>query len=151
LYGGPFPVPDYGTPKLMLSDVVLAEPGVEGRWRRGNVALALVPTGRFKGGSFRVFYEIYNIEKNSTYNTEIEIEPLQKSAGRKIKEFLGAAKQGISLKFDGVALDVRDGALQELRQVDAPLPPGKYRMRITVRAANGETARAERLFVVPEG
>lgn len=150
LYGGPFPIPDYTTPRLLLSDIVLAEPRVDGRWRRGGVALALVPTGRFKGGSFRVFYEIYNIEKNSSYSTEIEIEPLQKSAGRKLKEFFGAAKQGISLKFDGVALDVQNGALQELRQVEAPLPPGKYRMRITVRAANGESARGERLFVVPK-
>ena len=150
LYGGPFLIPDYGAPKLMLSDVVLAEPRVEGRWRRGDVALALVPTGRFKGGSFRVFYEIYNIEKNTAYSTEIEIEPLQRSAGRKLKELFGAAKRGISLKFDGVALDVRDGALQELRQVEAPLPPGKYRMRITVRTADGATARGERLFVVPD-
>jgi hypothetical protein len=114
------------------------------------VALALVPTGRFKGGSFRVFYEIYNIEKNSAYNTEIEIEPVQKSAGQKLKSLLGGGKNSISLKFDGVALDVQDGALQELRQVDAPLSPGRYRMRITVRNAAGEIVKGERLFVVPE-
>ncbi len=150
LYGGPFPIPDYSTSKLMLSDIVLAEPRVEGRWKRGDVALALVPTGRFKGGSFRVFYEIYNIEKNSAYNTEIEIEPVQKSAGEKLKSLLGAGKNSISLKFDGVALDVQDGALQELRQVDAPLSPGRYRMRITVRNAAGEIVKGERLFVVPE-
>ncbi len=149
LYGGPFPIPDYSTKRLMLSDVVLAEPRVEGRWRRGNVALALVPTGRFKGGSFRVFYEIYNIEKNSAYTTEIEIEPIERSAGQRIKDLFGG-KNGIALKFEGVALDVQDGTLQELRQVDAPLPPGKYRMRITVRTADGQTARGEREFAVQE-
>lgn len=151
LYGGPFPIPDYHAPSLMMSDIVLAEPRVEGRWRRGNVALALVPTGRFKGGSFRVFYEIYNIEKNTTYSTEIEIEPLQKSAGRKLKDLFGGGKDRISLKFDAVAVEVEDSTLQELRQVDAPqLPPGKYRMRITVRTAAGHTARGERIFSVPE-
>jgi GWxTD domain-containing protein len=149
LYGGPFPIPDYSVGKLMMSDIVLAEPRVDGRWRRGNVALALVPTGRFKGGSFRVFYEIYNIEKNSAYTTEIEIEPVQRSAGQRIKELFGS-KSKISLKFDGVALDVQDGVLQELRQVEAPLSPGRYRMRISVRDANGELVKGERLFVVPD-
>ncbi len=149
LYGGPFLIPDYSTGKLMMSDIVLAEPRVEGRWHRGNVALALVPTGRFKGGSFRVFYEIYNIEDNSAYSTEIEIEPIQRSAGQRIKELFGS-KSKISLKFDGVALDVKDGVLQELRQVEAPLSPGRYRMRITVKNANGETVKGERLFVVPD-
>jgi hypothetical protein len=134
---------------LLLSDIVLAEPRVEGRWRRGNVALALVPTGRFKGGSFRVFYEIYNIEKNAAYTTEIEIEPVQRSTGQRIKDLFGG-KNKISLQFEGVALDVQNGVLQELRQVDAPLAPGRYRMRITVRSANGELARGERLFAVPE-
>lgn len=149
LYGGPFPIPDYAPGKLMMSDIVLAEPRVEGKWKRGNVALALVPTGRFKGGSFKVFYEIYNIEKNSAYTTEIEIEPIQRSAGQRIKQLFGS-KGRIALKFDGVALDVENGTLQELRQVDAPLPQGRYRMRITVRNASGEIVKGERVFVVPE-
>jgi tetratricopeptide (TPR) repeat protein len=149
LYGGPFPIPDYSADQLMLSDIVLAEPGVDGRWKRGDVALALVPTGRFKGGAFRVFYEIYNIAQNSAYSTEIEIEPVEKTAGQRIKELFGG-KSKISLSFDGVALDVKEGALQELRQVEAKLGPGRYRMRITVRDAGGQTARGERLFIVPD-
>lgn len=149
LYGGPFPVPDYSTDKLLLSDIVLAEPGVEGRWRRGNVALALVPTRRFKGGSFRVFYEVYNIAQNSEYTTEVEIEPIQKTAGQRIKEIFGS-KSKVNFRFDGVALDVRHGTMQELRQVDVPFGPGRYRMSIIVKDATGATARGERTFVIPE-
>ena len=149
LYGGPFPIPDYSPGKLMMSDIVLAEPKVEGKWKRGNVALALVPTGRFKGGSFKVFYELYNIAKNTAYSTEIEIEPIQRSTGQRIKELFGS-KSRISLKFDGVAVDVDNGALQELRQVEAPLPVGRYRMRITVRTADGQIVKGERIFAVPE-
>ena len=149
LYGGPFPIPDYSVTRLMMSDIVLAEPRVEGKWKRGDVALALVPTGRFKGASFRVFYEVYNIAQNSPYTTEIEIEPIQKSAGQKLKQLFGG-KNKIALKFDDVALNVKDGVLQELRQVDAQLSPGKYRMRILVRDANGEVVRGERVFAVPE-
>ena len=149
LYGGPFPIPDYSLGKLLMSDIVLAEPRVEGKWHRGDVKLALVPTGRFKGGSFRAFYELYNIADNTAYSTEIEIEPIQKSPGQKLKSLFGG-KSKISLKFDGVALDVKNNTLQELRQVDAQLGPGRYRMRITVRLENGETVRGERVFVVPE-
>ncbi len=149
LYGGPFPIPDYSLGKLMMSDIVLAEPRVEGKWHRGDVKLALVPTGRFKGGSFRAFYELYNIVDNTAYSTEIEIEPIQKSAGQKLKSLFGG-KSKISLKFDGVALDVKNNTLQELRQVDAQLGPGRYRMRITVRLENGETVRGDRVFVVPD-
>ena len=150
LYGGPFPIPDYSGPRLMLSDVVLAEPLVEGRWHRGDVALALVPTGYFRGGSFNVFYEVYNIAPNARYSTEIEIEPLRTSPGQKIKGLIGG-KSKMTLRFEGVASNVRAGTLQELRRVEAELPPARYRMRITVRNLDTEeSAKNERTFVIPK-
>lgn len=150
LYGGPFPVPDYTGSKLMLSDVVLAEPGVAGRYHRGDVALALVPTGYFKGGSFNVFYEIYNIAENARYSTEIEIEPIRKATGEKLKGFLGSGRNPIKLRFESVATHVRNATLQELRRVDAPLGAGSYRMRVVVKnLENGETSKNERTFVIP--
>ena len=150
LYGGPFPIPDYSGPKLMLSDIVLAEPGVSGQWQRGEVALALVPTGYFKGGSFNVFYEIYNITPNAQYSTEIEIEPMRRSAGDKIKGLFGG-KNKMTLRFEGAATNVHDTALQELRRVEAPLPPGQYRLRVMVKdLETQQTARSERGFAVPK-
>ena len=150
LYGGPFRIPDYSGTKLMLSDLVLAEPVAEGRWQRGNVALSLVPTGHFRGGSFNVFYEIYNIAPDATFSTEIEIEPIRETTGEKLKGIFGG-KGSMTLRFESVATSTRNGVLQELRRVDAPLPPGKYRMRVTVRdAATQQTAKAERTFEVPK-
>ena len=150
LYGGPFPVPDYSGSKLMLSDVVLAEPGVQGRWHRGAVALALVPTRYFRGGSFNVFYEVYNIAPNAAYSTEIEIEPVRKSAAQKLKG-LFTGKNPIRLRFEGVATNAHKGTLQELRRVDAPLGKGTYRIRITVKNLDTEeTAHNERTFVIPD-
>lgn len=150
LYGGPFPIPDYSSTRLMLSDIVLAEPTPNGRWRRGEVALALVPTGYFRGGSFNVFYEIYNLASEATYSTEIEIEPIRASAGDKLKGLFGG-KGKMTLRFDGVASSSKDGVLQELRRVDAPLPAGRYRMKVTVRnTETKETASAERTFAVPK-
>lgn len=150
LYGGPFTIPDYSGSKLMLSDIVLAEPGVSGEWHRGEVALALVPTGYFKGGSFSVFYEMYNIAPNAQYSTEIEIEPMRRSAGDKIKGLFGG-KNKMTVRFEGVATNVHDAALQELRRIEAPLPPGHYRLRVTVKdLETQQTARSERFFAVPK-
>lgn len=150
LYGGPFPVPDYSGTRLMLSDIVLAEPGVEGRYHRGDVALALVPTGYFKGGSFNVFYEIYNIAPNTAFSTEIEIEQIRKKTGEKLKGLLGGGKNPIRLRFEGVAINARNGVLQELRRVDAPLGAGTYKLRVIVKnLENGEMSRNERTFVIP--
>lgn len=150
LYGGPFRIPDYSGTKLMLSDLVLAEPVAEGRWHRGDVALALVPTGFFRGGSFNIFYEIYNIATNAKFVTEIEIEALRESAGDKIKG-LFAGKGKMTLRFESEAVNARDGVLQELRRVDAPLPAGSYRMSVTVKnLETQETAKAEREFAVPK-
>ncbi|HEX6559789.1 MAG TPA: hypothetical protein VF021_10015, partial [Longimicrobiales bacterium] len=151
LYGGPFPIPDYSGSKLMLSDVVLAEPGVTGRWHRGDVSLALVPTRYFRGGSFNVFYEVYNIEQDAQYSTEIVIEPLRKSRGEKLKGLFGGGPGPITLRFAGVATTARNGVLQELRRVDAQLGKGTYRLRVTVKnLENGETSKNERTFSVPD-
>jgi hypothetical protein len=150
LYGGPFRIPDYSGTKLMLSDLVLADPTPDGRWRRGEVALALVPTGYFRGGSFNVFYEIYNIAPSAKFITEIEIEPIRESPGDKLKGLFGG-KGKMTLRFESEATAARDGVLQELRRVDAPLPAGKYRMRVTVtNLETRESAKTERTFAVPK-
>ena len=149
LYGGPFPIPDYSGSRFMISDIVLAEPNVQGRWHRGGVNLALVPTGYFKGGSFNVFYEIYNIGTNASYVTEIEIEPMKKT-GEKLKGIFGGGRNNIKFRFEGVATNAVNGTLQELRRVDAPLGPGTYRMRVMVKnSETGEMARNERVFSIP--
>ena len=73
LYEGAFPIPDYTGSQLMLSDVAISESGVEGSWRRGSVALALLPTGLLRQGFFDLYYEIYNLPAGHTYSTEITI------------------------------------------------------------------------------
>ena len=150
LYGGPFPIPDYTGSKLMLSDIVLAEPGVKGKWHRGDVSLALVPTRYFKGGKFNVFYEVYNLAPNANYSTEVEIEPIRRTTGQKLKSLFGGSST-IRFRFEGQATNVKNGTMQELRRVDAPLGAGDYRMRITVKNLdNGETTRNERTFTIPK-
>ena len=74
LYHGEFVVPDYTGSDLMLSDVAIGEPGGEQSWKRGDLSIALLPTGQLPEGFFSLYYEIYNLPSGHVYSTEITIE-----------------------------------------------------------------------------
>ena len=146
LYQGRFPIPDYSGPRLMLSDVALADPDVEEGWRRGDVTLALLPTGRLREASFYLYYEIYNLPAGNPYSTEITIEPLDGDAGGRGRE---AQAQEVRTRFAGESAAGADATTPELRRVESPLPRGRYRLTITIRdEASGETAQRSRLFQI---
>jgi hypothetical protein len=145
LYDGPFPVPDYSGSDLMLSDLALADPGVEDGWRRGEVTLALLPAGRLPRGKFDLYYEIYNLPAGSPYSTEITIERVDAPA-----PVLGVGNE-VGARFVVVATEATDGTVLELRRIESPLEPGQYRLKVTVRdQASGRTAQRSRLFQIGE-
>jgi len=151
LYHGPFRIPDYSGDKLMLSDIALAEPGPQGHWKRGNVRLSLVPTNEFRGGSFNVFYEIYNLPAGTNFTTEVHIQRTRPSTGDRIRELFGGNQGEIRFRFAGQSTADETGTMQELRRVDAGLGPGDYRLSITVRnLATGEEATTTRRFSIPK-
>jgi GWxTD domain-containing protein len=147
--GGPVRVPDYSGQKLMISDVVLAAPD-GGTWRRGGVRLSLIPTREFPAGvPFSFYYEIYNLSENSAYTTQIELEPASGGLGGLKKLFGG--KRSLRFSFDGMAGASSVIGVQELRKLQAQLPEGRYRIRVTVTVTRGgtrEQAASERLFQV---
>jgi len=151
LYHGPFRIPDYTGSRLMLSDLALAEPGPQGHWQRGNVRLSLVPTNEFRGGSFNVFYEIYNLPAGVKYTTEVHIERVRNSAGDRIRELFGGDQNEVRFRFAGESTADASGTMQELRRVNAELAPGDYRLNITVKnLENGEEASTSRRFSIPK-
>jgi len=150
LYGGPAPAVSFTKPGLMISDLVLAEPGT-GSWTRGNVSLALVPPRQFREGEpLNLFYELYNLPAGAQYRTEIVLAPAQTSALSRIRKLFGGSGGTIRLNFDGTAdPDSRTGAVQELREVTAALKPGRYKLSVTVtNVQTEETASAEKVFLV---
>jgi hypothetical protein len=143
LYDGPFPVPDYRGAELMLSDLALADPGVEGGWRRGEVSLALLPAGRLPRGSFDLYYEIYNLPAGRPYSTEITIERVDST------DPVSGVGDEVSARFVVVATGESDATMHELRRVESPLEPGQYRLWVTVRdQTSGRTAQRSRLFQI---
>ena len=149
LYGGTLGVTDYRGGELMLSDIVLAEPD-SGTWHRGAARLALVPPRQFPAGEeVTLFYEIYDLPAGSPYEVEIVVEGGERSGiipwlGR----LLGFRRGRIRLRFQGEARTDDLGRVQEIRRVASELPPGSYRIRVTVTdLSTGATATREKRFV----
>lgn len=150
LYHGPFPIPDYGGSQLMLSDLALGDPDVDGGWTRGDVTLALIPTGQVPPDDFDLFYEIYNLPRDHPYSTEIFVEPLDEGAGPTDDP----STEDLLVRFFGESTTRPDGTLPELRRVGfsqdgvgGGLNPGRYRLTVTVRdEVSGETAKRSRPF-----
>ncbi|HEX6065887.1 MAG TPA: hypothetical protein VFZ04_16760, partial [Longimicrobiales bacterium] len=150
LYGGAADIKNFTGESLMLSDIVLAEPD-NGTWQRGDAKLGLVPPRQFmEGRPLRLFYEIYNLPAESSYRTEIIMEPVEGESGfGRIKKLFGGKGNGVQLQFDGVSNPNADGIVQELRQVTAQVKPGKYRVSVRVtNLANQQSVRSETMFVV---
>lgn len=137
LYTEPFPVPDYSGDSLMLSDLVLAQPGAETGRKRGNATLGILPSTRFPPDVFDVYYEIYNLPAGHAYTTEIVIERTDPDA------------EPIRLRFSGESSAGADRVLPELRHVNAQLSRGAHRLTVTVtNLVTGETTTRSRSFQV---
>jgi hypothetical protein len=133
MYGGVIEIPDYRGDALMMSDVVIAEAAEGGTFARGSHTLALSPTQVFERGEFRIFYELYNVAPRARYRTEISVEPVDRGLRGTLRALFGR-ETPVVLAFDGEAPDTGATTLQELRAVQAPLPPGEYRLKVAITA-----------------
>lgn len=154
IYGGPLTIPDLSTSELSISELVLARASDEGEWVRGDARLELLPPRQFtENEPFRVFYEVYNLGDQAGYRTEITLEATEGGGiiGA-VKRLFGGGSRTIRLSFDDVASSDRfRGGVQELRDLQAQLDPGRYRMRVQVtELGSGRTATRERMFIVLE-
>jgi tetratricopeptide (TPR) repeat protein len=147
LAGRELDIPDYSGRDLMMSDIVMAEPGPGGTFRRGDITLSLVPTREFPGGAFQVFYEIYNLADDTGYTTEIVVEKAGRGVGGFLRGLFGGGPE-VRLRFDGTASH-RDALSRELRRVDTSLGTGDYRIRVRVTDhSSGRSVEREREFTV---
>lgn len=139
MYSEYFPIPDYSGDHLMISDIALGQPDARSGWKRGNVALALLPTSQFPSSAFDVYYEIYNLPRGNRYVTEVAVDRADP----------GAAHDPVLLRFSGESAAGGDDMVPELRSVSASLPRGSYTITVTIRdLTSGQTARRSRPFEV---
>jgi hypothetical protein len=146
-------IPSFAGSDLMLSDLVVGEPG-SGRWNRGPVAINPIPSHQVEAGhDFKLFYEIYNLAAGSSYRTSIHIAPKESGGiGGIIKSLIGR-KQTVQLSFDGVAEQPsKIYGLQQVRTIGADLEHGEYELTVTITdlASGRQAVRTSSLVVLGE-
>jgi hypothetical protein len=146
LYSEHFLIPDYSGKGLMLSDIAFGNPGAVTGWERGDVTLALLPTSQFPSRPFDVYYEIYNLPAGHRYGTEIAIQQVRDEDARPRPD-----REPVRLRFSGESTATSDGTLPELRRVESALPPGTYRLTVTItNLTTGQRASRSRRMEVHE-
>jgi GWxTD domain-containing protein len=146
-FGTSIGVPDFNTDSLSISSIALALPGV-GDWRRGDARLRLMPYGEYEGGTFLAYYEVYNLADSASYETEVLVQPMRE--GPRDPARPPADVQEIRLRFTDEAHNDTDGAVRQLRRIESELPPGRYRITVTVTDGSGRKVGSWRQFVIPE-
>lgn len=141
LYVDALRIRSYAGDTLMLSDIALGQPEQIGGWQRGDVTVALLPTERFPGNEFDVFYEVYNLPRGHAFRTEIAVERMD-ARGNPLENTRA------SVRFRGEAMTTA-GTLAELRRIQTSLSRGKHRITVTVTdLVSGASASRSRLFTV---
>ncbi|HET9984077.1 MAG TPA: GWxTD domain-containing protein [Longimicrobiales bacterium] len=145
VWRGELLVPELPAPNgaLRLSSVAIGRAGAADPWRRGEVALGLIPTRVVpRDRKLTLYYELYGLGDGERYRTAIEVE---KTGLR-----LFGRRTRLTLAFDEQASRAADGAVPTTRQLDlSRLEGGDYRVRIRVRRADGgEEAEQETSLTV---
>jgi hypothetical protein len=151
IYAGGTRIRDLGGQGLLISDLVLAEPDSAGDWVRGDLRLALTLPRTFRPDRpFQLFYEVYNLAEGARYRTRLLVDPIDRGGllGR-VRGLFGGGPPRVDLRFEDTAEPDADGVIQEIRDMGTDLPPGRYRMHLTVtNLETGDTAETETTFEV---
>lgn len=142
----------YAGGDLRISDVVLAEPDPAGQWERGGARMTLsLPRAFRPERPFTVYYEVYGLADGAAYRTEVRVEPVDgRGVLDRVRGLFGRGPGAVDLRFEDVAAP-RDGTVAETRRLGTDLPPGDYRLTITVTdRATGVSATTGIRFEVIE-
>ncbi|MDE2998997.1 MAG: tetratricopeptide repeat protein [Gemmatimonadota bacterium] len=149
-------VPDYDSGELLLSDlqvayrVVEAGPGADPKSVRGQWQIAAAPSRAFRSGEpVYVYFEIYNLTRDSFGNTRYEV-GYEVRRGRKKLNTLARKGSGevVSVSYGQVGASPHESDYVELDLRKGK--PGRYRVRMTVKdlVSGRETAREGRFQIL---
>lgn len=151
IVGGDVAIRNYGTGELALSDVVLAPLEGAPSFARGDQRISLAPGREFRRHeSLALYYEVYGLEPGAAYRTEIAIDPQPDGILARMRSLFPGAPETLRLGFaeEAGTLDAVFG-VQQLRTVGLEgLLPGRYRLTVTVIAADGARAARDCMLYV---
>ena len=98
-------VPDYGVETLQTSDIQLAsaigDTGSAGKFRKGDLWVVPMPTRNYgEKQKIYVYYEIYNLEKNTFGQTRYEVKYLIRSIAERSGSVVGRVSSGFDRLFN---------------------------------------------------
>ncbi len=146
-FGGEVRVRDLGGPALQMSDLMLGSPDVPRTYTRGTTRIALSTHDVFPGGRLNVYYELYNVEPDARYATQIVVRETGGGIGRALGRLFGA-DDPVVLRFEEVAAPDGDGIVRLTREVSSGLREGSYEIEVKVRIGRREVVQS-RQFRVP--
>jgi hypothetical protein len=117
-------VPDFSSPALVLSDLILGRDSTTLRWRRGGQAIALNPTGGYaRAVPIEIYYEVGGVTPGERYRTRVEVSEEKNGRNR-------------------IAVDFDEDADQQVQQVRRTLrldslKPGRYLLTVTLQPSTG--------------
>jgi len=132
-------LPDFGRPRLSLSDLVLGREGMGLRMLAGGDSIPVDPLNTYPvGASVDVYYEVVGIAAGSQYRTDIELVPVE---GGDDEAALERRVPDIALSFD----ELSDAPIVRVtRRVDlGVLRAGQYRLRVRVTDPSSGTSRRQ--------
>jgi GWxTD domain-containing protein len=143
-------VRDYTDTGIMVSDIVLAHPDTVGDWRRGDQTFALALPREFeRERPFTIYYEIYNIAADRSFQTRIVVESVERRGiVGAIRGLFGGDNAAVDVRFDDVAQPDANGVVAQTRRLASDLGQGTWRMTVTVTTPDGASATTESTFTV---
>ncbi|MEP6572099.1 MAG: GWxTD domain-containing protein [Gemmatimonadota bacterium] len=127
LENGKVTVPDFSSPALVLSDLILGRDSTSLRWTRGGQAVALNPLGGFpRAVPMDIYYEAGGMTSGTRYRTQVAISD----------EGDGRNRIAVGFEEDATA---RIQQMRRTLRLDT-LRPGRYVLSVTLQAANGGPA-----------
>ena len=136
VYGGEYSVGMPGTGDVRMSDIVIAEAGSQGSFRRRGDSLRPI-LGAISESQFDLYGEAYGIPAGESVDVQITI-----SRGGA----LFRRGTNVSLKFTDTMDD--DGYFAFRRLVQHDLEPGKYELTVTLRSATTGTAEQSTMIEI---
>ena len=149
MWGGLVRVRAFDSYGLKMSDLVVSGAG-PGTWTRGGTRLFLLPARSFvPGATASIFYELYDLEPGSTYQTELILRPADDGLAERLwRRLTGSAE--VRVRFESHAPDDLGATLQELRSLRMPDEEGRYVLTVRVTGPRGQSAESARMLDIAE-
>jgi tetratricopeptide (TPR) repeat protein len=131
-----------------VSDVVIAEPEVQGVIVRDGASLAPIPNHSIPfGQAFRLYAEVYNVPAGAAVQTSIRVRLVDARGVEDLRKLFPRKQRERALTFESIAGSARPGMHVVDHVVANDLMPGMYSVELTATIGARNITRSAQLIV----